>query len=94
MNKQCIWSFYWDCGRMGDLSGLFAATKDEVQSAIGKHINFGEVLGKHSEIYGTLKDNDFTCIEIDQKTIDKISEVIGSSTWSGYNPLEFLDEEF
>ena len=51
---KAIYQFHWDCGRMGDIAGLFVASKQDVQDAIGKEIYFGEVLGKHSEVYGTL----------------------------------------
>lgn len=34
--KECLWSFYWDCGRQGEVEGLFKATREEVENAIGK----------------------------------------------------------
>lgn len=37
-------------GRMGDLEGLFVAYKEDVEGASGC-VYFGEVLGKHSEVY-------------------------------------------
>lgn len=41
-----LYKFHWDCGRNGDLQGLFVATEDEVKDAIGSEAYFGEVLGE------------------------------------------------
>lgn len=82
-NKQCLWSFYWDCGRQGDVEGIFKATEDEVEAAIGKEVYFGEILGKHSEVYGTLEDG-----EIELESDDPL--VVMDAKESGYNPLEYL----
>lgn len=86
-----LYQFSFNCGRMGDLSGLFIATQDEVDAAMGKEIYFGEVLGKHSEISGLLKPGNLKRIDVDQSVIETISEVLGN-TWSGYNPLDYLND--
>lgn len=83
--KKCLWSFYWDCGRQGEVEGLFKATKEEVENAIGKEVYFGEILGKHSEIYGTIEEGEIELVS------DNPIEVI-NATESGYNPLEYLEE--
>ncbi len=90
MNK--LWKFYWDCGRMGDLDGLFVATQEAIDKVIGNEIYFGEVLGKHSEIYGVLEDKDLTEIKINEEAIDEIVAAVGSDTISGYNPLAYYYE--
>ena len=82
--KECLWSFYWDCGRNGELEGLFKATKNEVQNAIGKTAYFGEVLGKHSDIYGTIEEREIQLVS------DDPMKVI-SSTESGFNPLNYIE---
>lgn len=82
--KECLWSFYWDCGRNGELEGLFKATKEEVQNAIGKTAYFGEVLGKHSDIYGTIEER-----EIQLVSDDPMKVII--STESGFNPLNYIE---
>lgn len=87
-----LFSFYWDCGRMGSLEGLFVASQEDVDNLIGKQIYFGEVLGKHSEIYGDLSIEDLKVIEIDQDAIDKIVAVTGT-TISGFNPFEYYEPE-
>lgn len=90
MNKNYLWKFYWDCGRMGKVEGLFVATEEEIQDLIGKNADFDEILGKHSEIFGIIEDGDISKIDIDGNTIDKITKVLGE-TWSGYNPLKYVE---
>lgn len=84
--------FFWDCGRMGDVEGLFICEQAELEQSYGKNVYFGEILGKHSEVYGTLNKADITIKSDDQDFITKLHDVIGSSTISGYNPLEYLSE--
>lgn len=90
MTKK-LFSFYWDCGRMGSLEGLFVSTQEEVDKVIGKEVYFGEVLGKHSEVYGTLSAEDLKVIEIDQSAIDQIVAVTGENI-SGYNPIAYYND--
>lgn len=90
MNK--LWKFSWDCGRMGQLDGLFVATQEEVDKVIGKEIYFGEVLGKHSDIMGNLEIEDLTEIKIDEEAINEIVAAVGDKTISGYNPLDYYYE--
>lgn len=78
---------------MGDLDGLFVATQEEVDRVVGKEVYFGEVLGKHSEIYGTLESGDLTVIEVDEKAVEAIVAVTGP-TISGYNPLVYYEERY
>jgi len=91
-----LYSFYADCGRMGSLSGLFVEDDSVVAKAIGKHAYFGEVLGKHSEIEGTLEESEITVVSEDQDKIQWLIEVTGG-WWSisGINPMDYinLDDE-
>ena len=90
-----LYSFYWDCGRMGDLQGLFVATPEQIESAIGRQAYFGEVLGKHSEIYGSIDRENITLVSNDHEKVKWLLEVTGGwDTISGFNPLEYLEEEF
>ena len=89
---QKLYAFYWDCGRSGDVRGLFVADEAVVTKAIGRRVYFGEILGKHSEVYGTLDAGDLTEKSDDQEFIAKLVEVIGRTTISGYNPLSYLEE--
>ena len=88
-----LYKFYWDCGRMGELEGLFVAESDEIKELMGKEIVFGEVLGKHSEIYGHLEENDVTILSEDQDFIEKLVAIVGGTTISGYNPIDYYEEE-
>ena len=88
-----LYKFHWDCGRMGALDGLFIADGADVADLCGKEIYFGEVLGKHSEIYGTLKPDHVQPISSDPVVVDALSRAVGRDTISGYNPFEYFDEE-
>ena len=88
MNK--LYKFYWDCGRMGHLSGIFVADDEAVKEVIGKEIYFGEVLGKHSEIFGYLDEKDLTVLTDDQVFIKKFLEL---DCECGRNPINYLPEE-
>lgn len=87
-----LYKFYWDCGRMGDVDGLFAATQAEIDAAIGKKVYFGEILGKHSEIYGKLDAVDIVKLNVPADVVDILVKELGTNI-SGYNPLDYLPEE-
>lgn len=87
--KKYLWSFYWDCGRSGSLDGLFVATEREINEVLGNEVYFGEVLGKHSEVYGTLDEGDVHKLDISPEAVEEVSNYLGD-TWSGFNPLEYV----
>lgn len=82
--------FRWEFRRMGSVEGIFTCEKGALDAAIGKMVNFGSILGKHSEIFGKLESEDVEIIGVDQRFIKEFEDKIGSS---GYNPLEYLDED-
>ena len=86
-----LYKFYWDYGRMGDVEGVFAADEKEVAAAIGKRIYFGEILGKHSEVFGPLNTDDLDVLTDDQEFIAKAKKY--GLVPTGYNPLSYLPEE-
>ena len=91
---RSLYKFYWDCGRMGVVDGIFVADEEEVKDAIGKEVYFGEILGKHSEVFGTLKEHDLTIVSQDIKNIEWLLTIFGAfDTISGYNPLEYISED-
>lgn len=93
MVMKNLYSFYWDCGRMGDLQGMFVASPEQIAAIIGRQAYFGEVLGKHSEIYGRVNEQDITLVSDDQEKVAWLLEVTGGfETISGFNPLEFVEE--
>lgn len=77
---------------MGDVDGMFFAEEEDVKNAIGKEVYFGEILGKHSDIYGTLEDGEIEEIELSATTLKEMYEILGTNI-SGYNPLEYLSED-
>lgn len=83
--------FRWDCGRQGDVDGLFIVEKDVLEKSYGKSVYFGEILGKHSEVQGTLDQGDITVKSDDQEFIAKVEELLGSDL-SGYNPFDYMQE--
>ncbi len=85
-----LYRFYWDYGRMGNVHGLFIMEEERVLAAIGKECYFGEILGKHSEVNGTLTIDDLTVLSEDQKFIQQFEEIVG--TEFGYNPVECAEE--
>ena len=91
MSKN-LYSFYWDCGRSGSLEGLFIASPEEVAASVGKEVYFGEVLGKHSEVYGTLEANEMKIVSDDQEKVSWLLDLLGESV-SGFNPLGYLQEQ-
>ena len=88
-NKKLLYKFHRDCGRMGDLSGVFIATVNEVFKALGKEVYFGSVLGKHSEIHGPLEEGDLEKLCVPDVVIEAFEEY---NLCTGYNPLNFIEE--
>lgn len=90
MNERGLFKFFWDCGRQGSIEGIFTAEKKDVESAIGKHASFGEVLGKRSDIYGTIEEGDIVLLTDDPSIIAKFDEF---KCGSGFNPLEYIRKD-
>lgn len=86
-----LYRFYWDCGRMGSVEGLFAAEPEDVKVAVGKRVYFGEILGKHSEVYGTLEEKDLQELPISDDIVAILVDHTGTEI-SGYNPLSYIDD--
>ena len=91
MTKKLLVQFYWNCGSMGDLEGLFIATEDKLKSWYGHEAYFGEVLGKHSAIDGMIEESDFTIKSDDQEFIAKIEERLGDHL-SGFYPGDYISD--
>lgn len=87
-----LYSFELDYGRMGTLEGLFIANESDFNSMIGQEVYFGEVLGKHSEVFDTMTEEMFDIIDVPSELLDILKDKVGS-TISGYNPLDYIEEE-
>lgn len=88
--EEAVYRFHWDCGRMGDVEGIFVASKEEVAAALGQHVFLGEVLGKHSEIHGVLDSQALTLLSDDPHFITVFKE---RKMETGYNPLDYIGTE-
>lgn len=94
-----LYEFALDCGRMGDLEGLFIADPKCLDPLFGKEIYFGEVLGKHSEVYETLTRGHVIVKSSDAEFVTKMADVLkldisdGWATVSGFNPLDYYDPD-
>lgn len=91
MSKVLV-RFHWDCGRQGDVEGIFVTTKEILEYNYGKRVYFGEILGKHSEVYGTLDRKDITVESEDQDFIDQLVLILGTHI-GGYNPLDAINSD-
>lgn len=85
-----LYSFYWNVRRMGSVEGLFICEPESLEAVVGKKVYFGEILGKHSEIYGTLDREDIKLVSDDQEKVEWLFSILGH-TVSGYNPLFYID---
>lgn len=84
-----LYKFKWDCKRQGYIEGLFISEEKEVMLAEGKEAYFGEILGKHSDVYGTLEGGDVVKIDISKETLEELESIFGCDI-SGYNPLNYI----
>lgn len=84
-----LYKFNFDCGRMGELNGIFIADSKDVESVIGKEVYFGEVLGKHSDIYGTIDEGEIKLITDDPEVVSLMEE---NNISTGFNPLDYVEE--
>lgn len=88
-NANKLWDFYWDCGRQGDVKSTFVATDDEIADIVGKRVYFGEILGKHSEVYGDIEASDFTMVSDDPAFVETFRSKVGST---GHCPFDYIEE--
>lgn len=87
-----LYRFHWDCGRQGDVEGVFVSDEETIKAALGKTVSFGSILGKHSEVYGELDLEALTVLTDDQDFIAKFEQFLPRG--NGYNPLNYLPECF
>lgn len=85
-----LYAYDEDFGRMGNLSGVFVSTDEELLSKKGKIAYFGEVLGKHSDIYTDEWYENVRLLTDDQDFIKKAIEY--GLVNSGFTPLEYIDD--
>ena len=90
--SEVIARFHMGCGRMGDVDGVFITSKESIAKAVGKTAYFGEILGKHSDVYCDIEEDSIKVLTDDQEFIAKAKEIFGKTDISGYNPLSYIEE--
>jgi hypothetical protein len=78
--------FELDYGRQGSVDGLFVTTREWMEALTGVTVYFGEILGKHSEVY---VDNfnwteHCTILTEEQDKIEFLVDLIG------YDPSDYF----
>jgi hypothetical protein len=86
-----LYKFHLDYGRMGCIEGTFVCTEDALQILIGKELQFGEVLGKHSDVNAVLRESDLIHLTDDWGFIEKAMEY--GLVPCGYNPFDYLPKD-
>lgn len=93
-----LWKFHWDCGRMGDVEGLFVWPEEEAEASIGSEVYLGEVLGKHSDISGTLMRGEVKEVAMPDGNLGMLIAAFGYSAERqrvglvGTNPMGYAEE--
>ena len=83
--REPVWGIYRlhiDCGRSGDLTGVFSATDVQVENFIGKRFYASEALGKHSEVSGTFDPEEFTLVTQDPVAVEVFNKYNLDSGWT------------
>lgn len=85
---KALYKMNFDCGRQGSLEGVFIADTKDVEYLVNNKVcvYFGEVLGKHSDIRGTVDKNEIKRITTNKNAI-KVVEDYGLE--NGYNPFKY-----
>lgn len=86
-----FYRFFRDYGRMGYLSSAFVATEEEISGIIGKKVYFGDVLGKHSNVVATMREEDFTLVNTSEQFIQEWEKI--EYLGGRMNPFDYLEEE-
>lgn len=96
---QTLYKFRWDVPRLGEIESLFIADSEQVEAVMGMTVYFGEVLGKHSDIQGTLDPEDLTIITQEPGVIADLVRLFSgdrygrSGSLCGLNPLHTLQDD-
>lgn len=87
-----LYKFKFNCGRNGDLYGLFIEDSEKVRELIKsrKTVYFGEVLGKHSEICGPIDEDEIEFVSNDPLVIKM---AVDNNLCFGFNPFHYLNDD-
>ena len=90
--EKVLVKYNQDFGRMGSLDGLFICTKEDLESLNGKDVYFGEVLGKHSEVYTGDTYKYCKIVPTQHGDIKVLERLLGEGTISGFNPFDYIED--
>ena len=76
----------------GYIAVILCAELGMKKDIIGKYIDFGEALGKHSQVDGEIEEDDIIEIKVSQSVIDELRCIFKDGNIIGYNPLEYIEE--
>lgn len=80
-----LWKFEW-YSDYAFIGGLFKATDEQVENIIGKEVYFGEIEGKHSNVYGTIEKQEIELVSDNPIVVESVPEF-------GYNPFGYIESE-
>ena len=88
LNEYAIYRLDIDFEQQGELTGMFIAKKIDVKLLLENNLTiyFGEVLGKHSEIYTKIKRHHIKFITDDLIAVDIFRKY---NLGIGFNPFEY-----
>lgn len=91
--EKLLVKYHEDFGRMGSLDGLFICTKDELETLKDQVVYFGEVLGKHSEVFTDETYENCNVLPVEDGDIEVLERLLGEGTVFGYNPFDYIEED-
>ena len=91
--KKGIYKLNFSCGRSGDLEGIFVSTKERVDKLVQSQIEvyFGEVMGKHSEVYGPIDEDEIILVTDDKKAVEIVEKYY---LHNGTNPFNYTSTNY
>ena len=86
-----VYRLSFDLGR-GTLHGIFVESEEKVKMLIESKVEvyFGEVAGKHSDVYGPVEEGELELLTNDESFVSKFQEF---KLATGYNPFDYQDRE-
>ena len=91
-----LYSYNQDCGRMGDLEGLFVASDSDFEWFMNTSITEYDVLGKHSEIDIKFDKSTVRRQDVEDATVEDLFKTFGNAI-SGITPYNYdceIEEEY
>lgn len=70
---------------MGTIDSVFIADDELVNACLGKLVNFGEVLGKHSYVSTCLSIEDIEVCSDNQLVITELTNIFGSDKYEAWS---------